>query len=86
MGAPTAATSLPEADSRGAQLVGKYCTQCHAAPSPSLHTKEEWAGVTQRMRGHIGEFAASGAGVQMPSASDLSALTQYLSKHGRAEP
>lgn len=86
MWAPTAAPSLPEADSRGARLIGKYCAQCHAPPSPSLHTAEEWAGVTQRMRGHIGELAASGVGVQMPDASDLNALTQYLSKHGRAEP
>ncbi len=86
MWAPTAAPSLPEADSRGARLVGKYCAQCHAPPSPSLHTAEEWAGVTQRMRGHIGELAASGVGVQMPDASDLNALTQYLGKHGRAEP
>jgi len=81
MGAPTAAATLPEANSRGAQLVDKYCSQCHARPSPSLHTSEEWASVTQRMRGHIGELAASGSGVLIPSVPALDALTQYLSKH-----
>ena len=80
-GVPNAVVSLPEADSHGAQLVSRYCAQCHAPPSPSLHTKEEWASVTQRMRGHIGELAASGAGVLIPSAPDLDALTQYLSQH-----
>jgi len=79
--ASNAAVSLPEAGSRGAQLVSKYCAQCHAPPSPSLHTKQEWASVTQRMRGHIGELAASGSGVLIPSAPDLDALTQYLSQH-----
>jgi hypothetical protein len=81
MWTPSASASLPEAGSRGAQLVNRYCAQCHAPPSPSLHTQEEWAGVTQRMRGHIGELAASGSGVLIPNASDLNALTQYLGKH-----
>ncbi len=71
----------PERDSRGAQLVSRYCSQCHAAPSPSLHTQEEWKSVTQRMRGHIGEAAATGRGILVPSTPDLTALTRYLSEH-----
>jgi len=86
MWTPNAAASLPEANSRGAQLVSKYCSQCHAPPPPSLHTQEEWVGVTQRMRGHMGDQAASGSGVLIPNAADLNVLTDYLGKHGRAEP
>lgn len=85
MWAPNAAASLPEAKSQGAQLVAKYCSQCHAAPSPSIHTKEEWSQVTSRMSGHIDQQANSAwANVQVPSASDLDTIGQYLGKHAKA--
>lgn len=81
------ASSLPEANSRGAKLASKYCGQCHALPSPTLHTSSEWSLVTQRMRAHIDEQAGTaGAGVLVPSPADLDALSDYLSKHARAEP
>ncbi len=50
----SAASSFPDASSPGGQLEGKFCSQCHAAPSPSLHTAKEWAEVTGRMEEHIG--------------------------------
>lgn len=87
MWAPNAAASLPEADSKGAQLVSKYCSQCHASPSPSLHTGEEWGEITSRMRAHIsdqGDQAQATAGsVKMPSAAELDAITTYLDQHAR---
>lgn len=85
MWTPNAAASLPEADSSGARLVSTYCGQCHAAPSPTLHTAGEWAEVTQRMRGHIGEQAASGSSILVPSTADLDALTEYMGKHARPQ-
>jgi mono/diheme cytochrome c family protein len=29
---------LPERESKGAQLLQSYCTQCHGLPAPGLHT------------------------------------------------
>lgn len=85
MWAPPVAGSLPEATSRGAQLVTEYCSQCHAMPSPSLHTQEEWTQVTSRMRAHINDQAnGAGAGVKVPTSSELETINQYLGKHSAA--
>lgn len=82
MWAPNAAASLPEAKSQGALLVATYCSQCHATPSPSIHTQTEWTQVTSRMREHIDQ-QANGAGpdVKVPNASELAEITEYLGKH-----
>jgi hypothetical protein len=79
----SAAGSFPDASSPGAQLEGKYCSQCHAAPSPSLHTAKEWAAVTGRMEEHIGEKVRPGGGLMVPSASDIAAILEYLDKHAK---
>lgn len=79
----SAASSFPDASSPGGQLEGKYCSQCHAAPSPSLHTAEEWADVTGRMEEHIGDKVRPGGGVMVPSASDMAAIVEYLDKHAK---
>ncbi len=83
MWAPNAAASLPDAGSQGAKLESQYCSQCHAPPSPSLHTAKEWSDVTTRMRAHIGDAQATGSTVKIPSAAELDSITAYLGKHGR---
>lgn len=40
---------LPEAQSRGAFLLNRYCTQCHNLPGPDRHTSSEWQEVTDKM-------------------------------------
>jgi hypothetical protein len=81
MWAPNAVASLPEPDSKGANLESKYCSQCHAPPSPSIHTAKEWSDVTTRMRAHIGDQAQAGATVKVPSAAELDTITEYLGTH-----
>lgn len=81
MWAPNAAASLPEKDSRGAQLVASVCSQCHAPPSPSFHTATEWTEVTSRMRQHLQQTEAAGGSVKVPSAAELDEITKYLSEH-----
>ena len=41
--------SLPDPASRGAQLVAQYCEQCHALPSPAMHSATDWPRVVRRM-------------------------------------
>lgn len=86
MWAPNAAASLPEAGSKGARLVSKYCSQCHAVPSPSIHTPKEWSEVTARMQKHIGDQVqpSTGSTVKIPSAEELAAITKYLGQHAAA--
>ena len=82
MWAPNTAASLPDGESQGAKLVATICSQCHSPPSPALHTKSEWSGVTARMRQHMqAQTGAAGAGVRMPSPDELDVLTQYLAGH-----
>lgn len=42
--------SLPEPESAGAKLVKKFCSDCHAPPSPMAHTADEWPNVLYRMQ------------------------------------
>ena len=79
MWTPDDAASLRADPSPNAQLVVKYCSQCHAAPPPSIHTQEEWLQVTARMRGHIYDRAAAwGGGVKVPNESELEKIEDYL--------
>lgn len=39
----TAAEPMPQPSSTGARRVGQFCAQCHATPSPGLHTAGERA-------------------------------------------
>lgn len=41
--------ALPNADSRGAKLMGTYCTQCHGLPDPRAYSADEWPRVMARM-------------------------------------
>jgi hypothetical protein len=85
MWTPNAAASLPDRDSQGARLVATICSQCHSPPSPSLHTRAEWAGVTARMRQHMqDQNSAAGDSVKLPNAAELDDITQYLEGHAAA--
>ena len=73
------AQPLPEPGSRGATLVTTYCTQCHAAPSPTLHTAADWASVTSRMQLHM----SSSSGVKTPSEEEMRTILAYMQQHAR---
>src|ERR1051325_9633303 len=51
---------LPERRSPGAQLVVRYCVQCHNLPNPAMHNAARWPGIVERMvqrmqgRGNLG--------------------------------
>ncbi len=76
-----AAKPLPEPSSQGAKLVTQYCTQCHAAPSPELHTAAEWEAVTSRMAMNMKNFnAANWHGVKVPGDAEMKTILGYMQK------
>ncbi len=60
--------SLPDPRSTGAQLTVRFCTQCHALPSPAMHSALDWPGVARRMWVRI-EMMAGELGLQSPPES-----------------
>ena len=77
------ASALPDAGSQGATLEAKYCSQCHAAPPPNVHTAKEWTDVTTRMREHISDQSKSVGNVMVPSAGELTTIVDYLDKNAK---
>jgi hypothetical protein len=79
-GPPPSGTALPDSGSAGAKLVLTYCTQCHAAPQPTLHTATQWTDVTQRMQVHMQN---GWRGIRTPADGDMKAINAYMQKHAR---
>lgn len=79
-----AATPLPDSDSRGAKLVSRYCTQCHAEPSPRLHTASEWQAVVSRMEMNMQNLRRGNwRGVEIPSNAEMKSILEYMQKFAR---
>ena len=75
-----AAESLPEPGSPGAKDLSQYCTQCHALPSPAMHSAADWPGVARRMWVRI-DMMAGALGIQTPTTAQRAELLAYLDKH-----
>jgi len=85
-----APAQLPEARSRGAQVLVQYCVQCHNLPNPAMHNPEKWPGIVERMvlrmegKGNMGELMQEMmAGVQAPTEAETTILVEYLQRHGQ---
>ena len=79
-----AATPLPDPDSQGAKLVSRYCTQCHAEPSPKLHTASEWEAVTSRMETNMQNLRRGNwRGVEIPNDAEMKSILEYMQKFSR---
>lgn len=75
---------LPERASAGAQVLQRYCTQCHNLPGPGRHTREEWPSVLTRMETlmKVSHFYRGLLGpVAMPDAGERATLAAYLDAH-----
>jgi cytochrome c5 len=68
---------LPDPNSHGAQLVVRYCAQCHALPHPAAHSATDWPSVARRMWLRT-EGIAPSLGVQVPSLADRFVMLDYL--------
>ena len=83
-----AAADLPAPGSAGAQLLQRFCSQCHNLPAPSLHTATEWPAVLQRMAGYMREDSGGMMmhRVEVPDAAEMTVLEDYLRDHARQAP
>ena len=81
---------LPQRESRGAQLMLRYCVQCHNLPNPAMHHAAKWPTIVERMvvrmqgRGNMGALMSEMmAGVEAPAESDARALLAYLRRNAQ---
>ncbi|GAB4270502.1 MAG: hypothetical protein Kow0092_24870 [Deferrisomatales bacterium] len=81
---PVDPASLPEADSRGAEILQTKCTMCHGLVTPRQHAAPDWRPIVDRMdrrmnlmqgRGHM-----MGAGVTL-TATERAELIDYLQRN-----
>ena len=72
---------LPNADSRGAKLTGRYCAQCHGLPDPGAYSADEWPRVMERMSLRIKTLGSRRCHVlqlAVPTDQENSELLAYL--------
>ena len=81
---------LPDPRSRGAQLVVRYCVQCHNLPNPAMHDAKRWPSVVERMvvrmqgKGNLGTLMAEMmAKVEAPNPAEQRVLLDYLNRHAQ---
>ena len=81
---------LPEPGSSGADLLVRYCVQCHNLPNQAMHHAAKWPTIFERMvvrmrgKGNMGELMHEMmAGVQAPTQEEAGILLAYLRKHGQ---
>jgi cytochrome c2 len=79
------ANDLPDAQSKGAQLLTLYCAQCHELPAPAMHAAEQWPAVVDRMNQRMQMMSGRGMmhTLSVPSNSELQTLVIYLQKHAQ---
>ena len=74
---------LPEPRSSGAQLLARYCTQCHELPGPGLHTADEWPSVADRMARRMRMMSGMMHDIEAPDNDELRTLVAYLQQHAQ---
>lgn len=78
--------NLPDPNSKEAELLVYYCTQCHNLPGPSMHTAEEWPRIARRMFRRMSMMSGRGGmcmmmNIEMPSPEDQQTILTYLQSH-----
>jgi mono/diheme cytochrome c family protein len=74
---------LPEPESRGAKLTAKYCSSCHALPSPQMHAAADWPSVAERMfrRMEMMSGMMNRMSVEGPTEKQQGVIVEYLQAH-----
>ncbi len=71
------AASLPDPTSTGATLLVRYCGQCHAVPTPSMHSATDWPRILRRMWLRM-DWLPDSLQVALPEVGDRNMLSRYL--------
>lgn len=71
------AADLPDPHGPGATLVGTYCAQCHALPSPVAHSATDWPGVVRRMWLRM-DYLPDSFGIHRPTPPERYTMLSYL--------
>jgi len=71
------AIDIPDPTSPGARLVGRYCTACHAVPTPQIHSATDWPRVARRMWLRIDGLPES-VDVARPTGAERTVMLRYL--------
>jgi len=86
--------SLPDHDSRGAQMEVKFCSSCHGIPSPASHSASDWVPVMRRMvlrmeragsmgmmGGMMGNRRMGMQSIPIPNDEERQKVLSYLQNH-----
>ncbi len=71
------AADLPDPESPAAQQVARYCTACHALPSPQSHSATDWPGVIRRMWLRM-DLINPSFEVPIPNGAERLVMSEYL--------
>jgi cytochrome c5 len=77
--------ALPEPESAGAQLLQRFCVQCHKLPSPGLHSAAEWPAIVDRMQERVQRITAADRELvhaKPLNTAELETLLSYLRQYG----
>lgn len=72
---------LSEPKSQGAQILQRYCAQCHGLPGPGKHTAAEWPAVVDRMKSRSNMHSRMMGGIVVPTESEYKTVITYLQKY-----
>lgn len=74
---------LPDPRTSGAQLLARYCTQCHELPGPGMHTTGEWPSVADRMNRRMRMMSGMMHDIEAPNNDEFRTLVAYLQRHAQ---
>jgi cytochrome c5 len=69
--------NLPDSSSAGAHLLAQYCNQCHALPSPLMHSATDWPRILRRMWLRMDRLPDS-LGIRTADEGDRVTVLNYL--------
>lgn len=69
---------IVDANSQGAKLFVKFCSDCHAPPNVQTHSAEEWPNVVYRM-----QEQRRMKGLHLLTEDERAVLLAYLQQHAR---
>jgi len=70
--------SLPDKDSKEAQVFLSQCSACHAPPHPKRHYAEQWVGMVSLMEKHMSQ-----RGMPPLQTQQREDILHYLTRHAR---